>query len=55
MALSLARAGYFKRDPQCVLNAPISLVLDAYYYEAYAQDYENCFIELNKLKEEKKK
>lgn len=55
MALSLARAGYFKRDPQCVLNAPISLVLDSYYYEAFVQDYQNCSFELNRPKEENKK
>ena len=54
MALSLARAGYFKRDPQCVLNAPISLVLDAYYYEAFTQEYQDCYIELNKQQEKKK-
>lgn len=54
MALSLARAGYFKRDPQCVLNSPVSLVIDAYYYEAFVQDYQNCDIELNKPKEEKR-
>ena len=54
ISLSLAKSGFFNGNPETVLNTPVSLVLHTYYYEAYAQDYQDCYIELNKKEENKK-
>lgn len=48
VALRISKAGYYGGDPEKVLNARIDHVLSILEYEAFNNDYEKVYVELNK-------
>jgi hypothetical protein len=48
IALRLAKAGYAGGDPERVLKMRTDMVLGAIQYEAFINDYERAYIEINR-------
>lgn len=48
VALRLAKAGYAGGDPERVLKMRADTVIAAIQYEAFINDYERAYIELNR-------
>jgi len=48
VALRLAKAGYAGGDPERVLSMRADIVIAALQYEAFIDDYERAFIDINK-------
>ena len=48
IALRLAKAGYTGGDPERVLKMRSDIVIAAIQYEAFINDYERAYIELNR-------
>jgi hypothetical protein len=46
--LTLAKSGLFGSNPQTVLESPVDIVMQAYHFNNFMQDYEETSIELNK-------
>lgn len=50
IALRLAREGYWGGDPEKVLAADVEMVLTAFEYEVFRDEYERTYMELNREK-----
>lgn len=48
VALRLAKQGYFCGSPVGVLDAPVDAVLAIMSYEAFEDDYQTAYMELNR-------
>jgi len=48
IALRLAKAGYAGGDPERVLKMRADMVISAIQYEAFINEYERAYIELNR-------
>lgn len=51
IALRLASAGLYGGDPANVMRARADWVLKAMQYEAFKGDYEDAFVEMNRVEE----
>lgn len=48
IALTLAKAGLFGGNPYTVLNTPVDIVIQAFHFNNFMQDYEEASIQLNR-------
>lgn len=47
IALKLAKEGYYHGDPDKVLTAPVTTVLNILHYEGFVTDYERAYTAIN--------
>lgn len=48
MAVKLAHMGMYNGNPENVLDARVDMVMHAFHFSQFMQDYEDTSIELNK-------